>query len=152
MVKMTLKVEVNDLHIQYQLKVSQDGCCKFGDSSPHLWRVITQTSQFSWNSGSKWPKWPWRSRSMTSTSNTSRKNPRIHAWCKFGYSSWNLWRVIVLTRQSLWTDRQTNRHRQRQYPFGLKSQVVKIINDGTHYYCSAQCRRKTSHTSDISDG
>ena len=75
MVKMTLKVEVNDLHIQYQLKVSQDGCCKFGDSSPHLWRVITQTSQFSWNCGSKWPRWPWRSRSMTSTSNTNRKYP-----------------------------------------------------------------------------
>ena len=61
-------------------------------------RVITRTSRVSYNSKSKWPKWPWRSRSMTSIFNTSRGYPRMHVWCKFGDSSSNLWRVIVRTR------------------------------------------------------
>ena len=39
--------------------------CKFGDSSPNLWWVITRTNQISLSSESKWPKWPWRSQSMT---------------------------------------------------------------------------------------
>ena len=64
---------------------------KFGASSPNLWRVIAGTSQISWNSESKWPKWPWRSRSMTFIFNTNREYPRIHVWCKFGDSSPNLW-------------------------------------------------------------
>ena len=29
---------------------------------------------------------PWRSRSMTSIFNTSRENPKMHIWCKFGDS------------------------------------------------------------------
>ena len=32
-------------------------------------------------------KWPWRSKSMTPIFNTSRKNPKMHNWCKFGDSS-----------------------------------------------------------------
>ena len=73
--------------------------CKFGDSSPNLWWVITQTSHISHNSESKWPKWPWRSRSMTSIFNTKQVYPRMHVWCKFGDSSPNLWWVIVRTSQ-----------------------------------------------------
>ena len=42
------------------------GCIKFGDSSPNLWRVISRTIWIPRNSVSKWPKRPWRSRSMTS--------------------------------------------------------------------------------------
>ena len=32
---------------------------------------------------SKWPKWPWRSRSMTFIFNTSWEYTRMHVWCKF---------------------------------------------------------------------
>ena len=50
-------------------------------------------------SKSKWPKWPWRSRSMTSIFNTGREYPRIHVRCKFGDFRPNLWRVITRTSQ-----------------------------------------------------
>ena len=71
--------------------------CQFGDPSPNLWWVIARRSRISYNSKSKWPKWPWRSRSMTSIFNTSRVYPRMHVWCKFGDSSPHLGRVIVRT-------------------------------------------------------
>ena len=73
--------------------------CKFGDSSSNLWRVIAWTSQISWNSKSKWPNWPWRSRSMTSIFNTSWEYLRMHIWCKFGDCSLNLCWVIARTSQ-----------------------------------------------------
>ena len=73
--------------------------CKFGGFCPNLWRVITRTNRISYNSGSKWPKWPWRSRSTTSIFNTSWEYLRVHVWCKFGDSSPNLWRVIVRIRR-----------------------------------------------------
>ena len=38
---------------------------------------------------------------------TSWECPRMHVWYKFGDSSSNLWRVIVRTSKSLWTDGQT---------------------------------------------
>ena len=74
--------------------------CKFGDSSPNQWRVIVRTSWISKNSESKWPKWPWRSKSKTSVFNTSWEYCRMHVWCKFDDSSSNLWWVIVRTNQS----------------------------------------------------
>ena len=44
MVKMTLKIKVNDPYFQYQLRVFQDACLvQFGDSSSNLWQVISQT-------------------------------------------------------------------------------------------------------------
>ena len=52
--------------------------CKFSDSSPTLRQVIAQTSQISYNSESKWPKWPWRSRSMTSIFITNLEYPMMH--------------------------------------------------------------------------
>ena len=61
--------------------------CKIGDSSPNVWRVVAQTSHISHNSESKWPKWPWRSRSMTSILNTDQEYPRMHVCCKFDDSS-----------------------------------------------------------------
>ena len=136
--KMTLKVRMNDLHFQYQYGMHV--WCKFGDSSPNLWWVIVRTSQISWNSESKWPKRHWRSRSMTFIFNTSREYHMMHVWCKFGDPSSNMWRVIVRTRASLRTDRrmggQMDRRRQRQYPFGLKGQGVKMIleNRGIFWY------------------
>ena len=73
--------------------------CKFGDSSSNPLQVITQTSQISKNSMSKWPKWPWRWRSTNSIFNTSWEYSRMHVWCKFGDSSPNLWWVIARTSQ-----------------------------------------------------
>ena len=69
--------------------------CKFSDSSPNLWWVIMQTRQISYNSELKWPKWPWRSMSMSPIFNSSWKYPMVHVWHKFGDSSSNLWRVIM---------------------------------------------------------
>ena len=70
------------------LKVTKWDClrmhvwCKFGDSSPNLWRVIARTSRISYNSESKWPKWPWRSRSITPIFNTNREHAEMHVWYK----------------------------------------------------------------------
>ena len=58
--------------------------CKFSDYSSNPLQVITETNPISKYSKSKWPTWPWRSRSMTSIFNTNRENPRMHVWCKFG--------------------------------------------------------------------
>ena len=98
--------------------------CKFGDSSPNLWQVIIRTSQFSQNSESKLPKWPWRPKSMTSTFNISREYPMMHVWCKFGDSTSDellCGQGKIYTRTDGWTDGQTDgqtdRRRQRQYPF-----------------------------------
>ena len=99
--------------------------CKFGDSSPNLWRVMARINRIFYNSETKWPKWPWRSRSMTPIFKTNRECLMIHVWCKFGDSSSNLWRVMVRTRWNLWTDGPADRRRQRQYPFGLRGQRVK---------------------------
>ena len=74
--------------------------CKFGDFSSNPLKVIGQTRLNSYNSKSKWPKWHWRSKSMTSIFNTSWEHPRMHVWCKFGDSYPNLWRVIMLTSQN----------------------------------------------------
>ena len=73
--------------------------CQFSDSSSNLLPIIAWTSQISQNSKTKWPIWPWRSRSMTSIFNTSWEYPMMHVWGKFGDSSPNLWRVIVRTSQ-----------------------------------------------------
>ena len=74
--QMTLTVEVNDFHFQYQPRVSQDVYLV------QIWslQVIMQTNQISKNSKSKWPKWPWRSRSMTSISIPTEGIPG----CMFG--------------------------------------------------------------------
>ena len=51
--------------------------------------LISVSTKGPWNDfdDEKWPKWPWRSRSMTSIINTSREYPRMHVWSKFGDSS-----------------------------------------------------------------
>ena len=46
---------------------------------------------------------------MTPIFNTSWEYPRVHVWSKFGGSSSNLWWVTVQKRQSLQTDRHTDR-------------------------------------------
>ena len=45
----------------------------------------------------KWPKWPWRWRSMILIFNNSQEYHRMHVWCKFGNFSSNMWWVIVRT-------------------------------------------------------
>ena len=92
---------------------------KFGDFNSNPLQVIMGVKpNFLENSKSKWPKWPWRSKSMTSIFNISWEYPRMYVWCKFGDPSSNLWPVTcVWTRSSLWTDGRADRHRQWQYPF-----------------------------------
>ena len=58
-------------------------CCKFGDSISNPLKVIMRTSQIFKNSKSKWSKWPWRSKSMTSIFNISQEYPMMPVWCKF---------------------------------------------------------------------
>ena len=55
--------------------------CKFDDSSSNPFQVIVRTSQISYNSESKWPKWPWSSRSMTPIFDTRQEYPMMHIWC-----------------------------------------------------------------------
>ena len=66
---------------------------------------------------------------MTSIFNTSRGYPRMHALCKFGNSSSNLWRVIVRTRKYLRMDWQTD-GRTTTIPLHPKGQRVKMDMDG----------------------
>ena len=73
--------------------------CIFRDSSSNQLNVTARTSRNSYNTESKRTKWPWRSRSTTSTFNTIWEYPRMHVRCKFGDSNPNLWRVIVRTSQ-----------------------------------------------------
>ena len=54
---------------------------KFGDSSSNPCQVIVRTSQISYNSESKWPKWLWSSRSMTPIFDTRQEWPMMHIWC-----------------------------------------------------------------------
>ena len=77
--------------------------CKFSNSSSNSLKVSMQKSHIFKNSKSKWPKWLWRSRSMTSIFDSFHEYPMMHVWCKFSDSSSNLWRVIVWTRSSLQT-------------------------------------------------
>ena len=59
--QITLKVQVSDPHFnQYQPRMHV--WCQFGDCSSNLWPFIVRTMHLE----SKWPKWPWRSRSLTS--------------------------------------------------------------------------------------
>ena len=77
---------------------------------------------------SKWPKWHWRSMSMSSIFNTSWEYPRIHLWCKNWWFQLKSVRSYRADKQKFTggrTDGQTERHRQRQYPFCLKGQGVK---------------------------
>ena len=83
-------------------------CDKLSRGKAEFHRILIQ----------KWPKWPWRSKSMNSIFNIIREYHMMNAWHKFGDSSSNLWRVIVQTRQSLRTggrtEGRTDRQRQRQ--------------------------------------
>ena len=83
MAKMTLNVKVNDLHFQYQLRVSRDACLV------EIWWF-----QF-----------------KSVTSHRSDK-------AKFTHKQ---------------TDRQMDRTRQRQYPFGLKGQGVENEGRPSHH-------------------
>ena len=58
--------------------------CKLGDYSSNELQVIPQARHISKNSESKWPKWPWRSRTVSPIFNTSQEYHRMYVWCKFG--------------------------------------------------------------------
>ena len=91
---MASKVKVNASYFNTRCEnPNMHICCKFGDSNSNSLQVIARTSRNSWNSATKWPQWPCKSRSMTSIFNTNREYPRMHVWCKFGDSRPNLWRV-----------------------------------------------------------
>ena len=76
MAKMTLKVMVNDLHFQYQPRVSQDACLE------QIWWIQLKPA--------------------------------------------TIYRADKVIKVYGQTDERTDRRRQRQYPFGLKGQGVKM--------------------------
>ena len=88
--QMTLKVKFNYSHFQYQLRESQDAYLVI-PAQIHYKKKKKKKS--------KWPKWCWRSRSMTSIFNTSGEYPRMHVWYKFGDYSPNLRRFVAHTSQ-----------------------------------------------------
>ena len=49
----------------------------------------------------------------------------MHVWCKCGDCISSLWRVIVRTRS---VNGRTDRRRQQQYPFGLKTKTLRITS------------------------
>ena len=112
MAKMFLKVKVNDLHFQHQLRVSHDACLVqiWWFQPKSVWSCQADKPNFLefW---AKWSKWPWSSRSMTS--NTNWEYPMKDVWCKFDDSSSNLSRVMVWTWKSLRTDRQMDGRTER---------------------------------------
>ena len=64
--------------------------CKIGDSSSNPLQVITQTSQISKNSKSKWPIWLERQGQWPPFSIPAESILWCMFWCKFGDSSPNL--------------------------------------------------------------
>ena len=94
---MTLKV--SQWSPWYQLRESQDAYL-VQDSSSNPSQVIAWTSQISYISRLKWPKWPWGSLSITAIFNTSCEYPKMHVWYKFSDSSLNLWCVMAQTNQN----------------------------------------------------
>ena len=79
--------------------------CKFGDPSSKIWHIIAWTSLFLADFDRFDPKWPWRSRSISTIFNWGVKDPKIHIWCKFGDPSSKPRRVIARTSPflSIWT-------------------------------------------------
>ena len=126
---MTLKVKVNDPHFQYRLRESQDAYMV-----QIWWFELKSITSYRTNkpnfldSQSKWPKWPWRSRLMTSIFNTSQEYPKIHVWCKFGESSPNLWRVIMRTIQISYNSES----KWPKWPWSSRS-MVPIFNSSWEY-------------------
>ena len=102
---------------------------KLGDSSSNPSQVIARTSQIPWNSEWKWPRWPWRSMSMTSIFNTSWEYPMKHVWCKFGDSSSNLCYGAGKVKH---TDRITDGRTQATIPLlAVRSNLTEDI----HLWC-----------------
>ena len=101
----------NDFSRKFQFSRFSRPCGNPGDEllrrQTKFLRILSQNSQNDLKGQGQWPPFL----------NTNCEHPRMHVWCKFGDYSPNLWRVIV------WTGKvhgQTDRHRQRQHPFGLK--------------------------------
>ena len=142
-----IDLQVQGLSPPSSIPVESISVCIFGTNLVIAAEVIAQRSQISYNSESKWskwPKWPWRW-SMTSIFSTNQEYPRMHVWYTFGDFISNLWWVIVQTRKSWWTDGQTDRCRQRQYPFGLSDQGVKIKNQKKTDICRFTCHHSCEH-------
>ena len=127
MAKITLKAKVNDPYFQYQAGIFHDACLvqiwwfqpksvielSWGQSK--FPRILSQNGQNDFESQGQWPLFSMPAENIPGC---------MHVWCKFDDNSSNLWRVIVRTRYSSWTDGWKDRQRQRQYPFGLKVQGV----------------------------
>ena len=136
MAKMTLKIKVSDPHFQYHPRVSRmHVLCKFGDSDPNLWRVITWKSKFprivdknGQNDLKGQGQWaPFSIAAMSIP------------WCMFDANLVILAQICdelscVQNKVYRWTVRWTDRRRQRQYPFGLKG-VKMVVYSETRQYC-----------------
>ena len=90
----------------------------------------------------KWPKWPWRSKSMTFIFSTIWEHPKIHVWCKFGDSISNLWRVITQTGKFpriLSQNCQNDLEGQGQLPlFSIPSESIPRCMSGANLVILAQ--------------
>ena len=90
MVKMTLKVKVNEPHFQYQPRVFQITCLMqiwwFQPKSVTSYRTEKFNFLEFWV---KWPKWPWGSVSMGRIFNSSREYPNMSPRVKTDIKHWN---------------------------------------------------------------
>ena len=103
-------------------------CWKFGDSSPNLWRVIARTFPDKPYFLEIWVK------KVKMTLKVKVNDPYFLYQLRVSYDAclvqiwWSQLKSVTsyCVDKVKFTDRQTDRHRQRQYPIGLKAQGVKI--------------------------
>ena len=130
MAKMTLKVKVNDLHFQYQPRVSHDACLV------QIWWSLPKSMMSYRTDKPNFLEFWVKMANMTLKVNdlyfqyqsrVSHDAYLVQIWwfqLKF-VMSYHADKVKFMDRR---TDGQMDRRRQRQYPFGLKGQGVKMIH------------------------
>ena len=121
---MEKKVKVNELHFQYQPKVSQDAflvpilwlaqiCDELSRRQAKFPRILSQNGQNDLEGQGQWPPFSIPTESIP--------------WCLFGANlviSAEIYDELSCRQGKVYE--QMDRRRQRQYPFGLKGQGVKI--------------------------
>ena len=108
MAKMALKVKVIDFHFHYQPRVSQDAC-------------LEQIKWFQLK-----PVTSYRVDNVKFTDGRTDKRTDVFQY-EQTHNMMQVWTGKLSELQlPVRTDRQTDRRKQRQYPFGLKGQGVKM--------------------------
>ena len=113
--------------------------CKFDNFSSNPFQVIVRTSQISYNSESKWPKWPWSSRSMTPIFDTRQEYPMMHIWCNLVFPVMSYFHGQAELPKSLSQNGQHDLENQGQWPlFSIPAQSIPGCMLGANLVILAQ--------------